>query len=135
MSETSNKPDPSKEEPASQPRDTAPKAGPRDPVAIDLGLQGGGSHGAFTWGVLDRLLAGGLVLASPLLVAMLLAEFALGLVSRFAPQMNVFDLAMPVKCLVHAVGLPIYALVLVSYLEGGLAPLTRLAAELRDFAR
>ena len=23
---------------------------------IDLALQGGGSHGAFTWGVLDRLL-------------------------------------------------------------------------------
>jgi NTE family protein len=26
------------------------------PVSIDLALQGGGSHGAFTWGVLDRLL-------------------------------------------------------------------------------
>jgi len=28
----------------------------RNIVAIDLALQGGGSHGAFTWGVLDRLL-------------------------------------------------------------------------------
>src|SRR6185437_12117113 len=28
----------------------------RQPVLIDLALQGGGSHGAFTWGVLDRLL-------------------------------------------------------------------------------
>ena len=28
----------------------------RKPVLIDLALQGGGSHGAFTWGVLDRLL-------------------------------------------------------------------------------
>jgi NTE family protein len=28
----------------------------RDPVLVDLALQGGGSHGAFTWGVLDRLL-------------------------------------------------------------------------------
>lgn len=27
----------------------------RDSVLIDLALQGGGSHGAFTWGVLDRL--------------------------------------------------------------------------------
>src|ERR1700726_4677102 len=27
-----------------------------DPILIDLALQGGGSHGAFTWGVLDRLL-------------------------------------------------------------------------------
>jgi NTE family protein len=31
-------------------------AKPRDEVLVNLGLQGGGSHGAFTWGVLDRLL-------------------------------------------------------------------------------
>lgn len=28
----------------------------RSPLFVDLALQGGGSHGAFTWGVLDRLL-------------------------------------------------------------------------------
>lgn len=28
----------------------------RDACLVDLALQGGGSHGAFTWGVLDRLL-------------------------------------------------------------------------------
>jgi len=28
----------------------------RKQVQVDLALQGGGSHGAFTWGVLDRLL-------------------------------------------------------------------------------
>lgn len=28
----------------------------RDRVLVDLALQGGGSHGAFTWGVVDRLL-------------------------------------------------------------------------------
>ena len=34
-------------------------AGPRNslvPIRINLALQGGGAHGAFTWGVLDRLL-------------------------------------------------------------------------------
>ena len=31
-------------------------AAKRAPVLIDLALQGGGAHGAFTWGVLDRLL-------------------------------------------------------------------------------
>jgi NTE family protein len=31
----------------------------RQGTAIDLALQGGGSHGAFTWGVLDRLLEDG----------------------------------------------------------------------------
>ena len=30
--------------------------GARAAVPVDLGLQGGGAHGAFTWGVLDRLL-------------------------------------------------------------------------------
>ena len=33
-----------------------PKLGDRQPLPIDLALQGGGAHGAFTWGVLDRLL-------------------------------------------------------------------------------
>jgi NTE family protein len=28
----------------------------REPVLVDFALQGGGAHGAFTWGVLDRLL-------------------------------------------------------------------------------
>ena len=33
-----------------------PQAQVREPVLIELALQGGGSHGGFTWGVLDRLL-------------------------------------------------------------------------------
>jgi NTE family protein len=33
-----------------------PTKATREPVSVDLALQGGGSHGAFTWGVLDRLL-------------------------------------------------------------------------------
>jgi NTE family protein len=33
-----------------------PPKNQRSPLPIDLALQGGGSHGAFTWGVLDRLL-------------------------------------------------------------------------------
>src|SRR6516165_10734512 len=28
----------------------------RTPLPVDFALQGGGAHGAFTWGVLDRLL-------------------------------------------------------------------------------
>ena len=33
-----------------------PKAPARAPVLVDLALQGGGAHGAFTWGALDRFL-------------------------------------------------------------------------------
>ena len=36
--------------------DTKPPKTSRPRVSIDLALQGGGSHGALTWGVLDRLL-------------------------------------------------------------------------------
>lgn len=34
-------------------------AGPRAEKVVSLALQGGGAHGAFTWGVLDRLLEDG----------------------------------------------------------------------------
>jgi len=44
MLQCTNNPDP----PIRRPR--------RKPLLIDLALQGGGAHGAFTWGVLDRLL-------------------------------------------------------------------------------
>lgn len=37
------------------------------------------------------------VLAAPVIAIMFLAEFALALVSRFAPQLQVFILAMPIK--------------------------------------
>ena len=33
------------------------RSGNGKPRRVNLALQGGGSHGAFTWGVLDRLLA------------------------------------------------------------------------------
>src|SRR6476619_5878109 len=35
---------------------TGPVASSRASVMVDFALQGGGAHGAFTWGVLDRLL-------------------------------------------------------------------------------
>ncbi len=37
-------------------RRTKPKTTTRPPLAVDLALQGGGAHGAFSWGVLDRVL-------------------------------------------------------------------------------
>ena len=38
---------------SAKPKSTTPR---RKTVLVDLALQGGGAHGAFTWGVLDRLL-------------------------------------------------------------------------------
>ena len=38
------------------PGETGGLAGPRAEKTVSLALQGGGAHGAFTWGVLDALL-------------------------------------------------------------------------------
>ena len=40
-------------------QERSPRAHDERAEAINLALQGGGAHGAFTWGVLDRLLEDG----------------------------------------------------------------------------
>ena len=81
--------------------------------------------------LLDGVLRTGLILAGPMLIAMLLAELGLALVSRFAPQLNVFDLSMSLKGLVQVIGLPIYAVFLIGYFRELLGPIVNLAPELR----
>mgnify|MGYP002398949947 CR=1 FL=1 len=46
---------------------------------------------------LNRMLQHCLLLAAPAMLVMLLAELSLALISRFAPQLQVFFLAMPIK--------------------------------------
>lgn len=58
----------------------------------------------------DDLMALALLLVSPVLIALFLSEFGLGLINRFAPQLNVFFLSMPIK---SAVGL----LIIIFYLR------------------
>ncbi|MDR1255472.1 MAG: type III secretion system export apparatus subunit SctT [Puniceicoccales bacterium] len=45
----------------------------------------------------DQIMEVLLCLAAPILIVLFLAEFGLGMVNRFAPQLNVFFLAMPIK--------------------------------------
>ncbi|MDR0444672.1 MAG: type III secretion system export apparatus subunit SctT [Puniceicoccales bacterium] len=45
----------------------------------------------------DELMEVTFCLCAPVLIVLFLAEFGLGMVSRFAPQLNVFVLAMPIK--------------------------------------
>jgi type III secretion protein T len=56
----------------------------------------------------DRLMRITVVLAAPVVIAVFLSEFGLGLMNRFAPQMNAFSLSMPVKSLVGATVLVVY---------------------------
>jgi type III secretion protein T len=48
------------------------------------------------------------VLALPIIAIMFVAEFALAIVSRFAPQIQVFVLAMPLKSILAILGLILY---------------------------
>ena len=58
--------------------------------------------------ILDRIVALAVLLAAPAMIAMFLSEFGLGLVSRFAPQLNVFFLSMGIKSAVGILILILY---------------------------
>ncbi|MDR1433220.1 MAG: type III secretion system export apparatus subunit SctT [Puniceicoccales bacterium] len=47
--------------------------------------------------LLTQLMAVIFCLAAPILIVLFLTEFGLGMVNRFAPQLNVFFLSMPIK--------------------------------------
>ncbi len=61
----------------------------------------GGDPGAISWQSVGELITSlvktGLILASPVLMAMMITELMLGIFSRYCPQLNPFSLAMVVK--------------------------------------
>lgn len=64
---------------------------------------------------LDYIFSFTVLFAGPVVIAMFFAEFGLGLISRFAPQLNVFFLAMPVKSAVAVLVLILYMQLLVGH--------------------
>lgn len=69
----------------------------------------------FFYSQFSQLLSLCVLLAAPLLIAMFLAEFGLALISRFAPSLNVFILAMPIKSIIASFLLVIYLNVLMTH--------------------
>ncbi|EEX34250.1 type III secretion protein SpaR [Vibrio coralliilyticus ATCC BAA-450] len=55
--------------------------------------------------------------AAPLIVVMLFIEFAMALLGLYSPQMQVFVLSIPIKCLVGMAMLTIYLSVLLRFME------------------
>ena len=51
----------------------------------------------FVLNVADILMQNTALLAAPVVIVMFLVEFGLGMMNRFAPQLNVFSLSMPIK--------------------------------------
>lgn len=80
--------------------------------------------------LLDRLMRLSLLLAGPILLALLLAEIALALVGRIAPNLNVFDLSLAVKSLVTALLLPVYVVFLAGHMRRLLTGLADLPGEI-----
>lgn len=68
-------------------------------------------------GIVDGLVSQVVLFAGPLVLAMFLAEFGLGLVNRFSPQLNVFFLAMPVKSAIASFLILVYLGILTGLLQ------------------
>jgi type III secretion protein T len=75
----------------------------------------------FALGLLDKVVRLAVLLAGPIIIVMFLAELGLALISRFAPQLNVFVLAMPVKSGVGLFLLALYVPFLMHYEKALLA--------------
>lgn len=68
---------------------------------------------------LDEFTALALLLASPMLIVLFISELGLGLINRFAPQLNVFFLAMPIKSAVGLTILLFYLQFLLEFIKDG----------------
>ena len=63
------------------------------PVAVD-GLTRAGLWGVVSWS--SRLFAAGLLMALPVIMALLLINIGMGVASRAAPQLNIFAIGFPI---------------------------------------
>jgi type III secretion protein T len=75
---------------------------------------------------LAQLLTTALTVAAPFVIMMLLIEVAFGMLSRFAPLLNVFFVVLPLKVLALAVMLLLYGMVVAN--SGSLIPLADFTA-------
>ena len=71
----------------------------------------------FFYAQFEQLMWLGVLMSAPLVLAMFLAEFGLALISRFAPQLNVFSLAMPIKSAVASLLLIVYLALMINHFE------------------
>jgi len=68
-------------------------------------------------GVFDLAMKTMVLFAGPIVAVMFLAEFALAMVSRFSPQVQVFVLAMPIKSLLAIMMLVFYGSIMLRYAD------------------
>lgn len=71
----------------------------------------------FFYDQFEQLMWLGVLMSAPIVLAMFLAEFGLALISRFAPQLNVFFLAMPIKSAIASVLLIVYLALMMNHFQ------------------
>ena len=67
------------------------------PPGFDLGTGAREGIPFFLLGQFSRLMVMAIVFSAPIVLICLLSDISLGIVNRFAPQLNVFFLSMPIK--------------------------------------
>ncbi|WP_298959747.1 type III secretion system export apparatus subunit SctT [uncultured Methylobacterium sp.] len=90
---------------------------------------------ALMLGAFDHAVRFVVIMAAPIVAVMFLAEFALAMVSRFAPQVQVFVLAMPIKSGLAMFMLVVYFATLLPYAAGETAVFGRYVAALDGLLR
>lgn len=76
---------------------------------------------------MDRLMSLAVLISAPIIFVMFLAEFGLGLVSRFVPQLQVFFMAMPIKSALAMYMFAIYTVTLFGYAADEFEPIGKIA--------
>ena len=87
--------------------------------------------GLFFLQQLDHFMYIAMIMAAPVLIAMFLSELGLAMISRFAPQLQVFFLSMPIKSAVGLFVLILYVGFLFEYLGPELRAITEQFQQLR----
>jgi type III secretion protein T len=104
------------------------------PVAATL-PQFGRTTGLVLLHLLDDIVALGLMLVVPLVACLFVADVVIALLSRAAPNLNVFDLSLGLKNLLFAALIVLYCAFLVSYMKADLALLDGMSRRLETIAR
>ena len=76
------------------------------------------TFGIASLNLLDGVMSLIVTYAAPIIIAMFIAEFGLGLMNRFSPQLNVFFLAMPVKSGIASLLIIFYLVFLLGFFRG-----------------
>lgn len=72
-------------------------------------------------GLLDKITSMAIVLAGPVLIALLVTDIALAFVSRAAPALQIFDLSLSVKNALFVVLMAAYAVFMIKYMNDNTA--------------